>query len=252
LVDLAASARYATSAQQELPLTRVHEPLTGEWTRCADLLTELPGWAARVAGWVSDRYGEAPDRVVAGYQLSWYLSVPARTAALLFRTARRVPEIGPADLAIRFAGAVPVGVGLLSGRFACLPGDPGARLPEATVVPDAAALAGVLRRRYAAHAARFLDALAPDVRLGRHTLWATATDVLDGACWRTGQSLDEEDAGVIDAALVLPTALAPFTSASTLRLDSEGWTRRRDSCCFHYVLRDGMGTCATCPRLCAR
>jgi ferric iron reductase protein FhuF len=143
-------------------------------------------------------------------------------------------------------------VTLLSDRFACVAGDPGAHLAEATAVPDAARLAAVLRGRYAVHAARFLTALGPDVRLGGRTLWASATDVLDGACWRVGQSLGDEGAGAADAALVLPAALPPFTSASTLRRGEDGWTRRRDSCCFHYVLRDGMGTCATCPRLSAR
>src|SRR5262249_23939461 len=131
---------------------------------------------------------------------------------------------------------------------------------------DDTALAAVLRAAYAAHAAEFLDVLRATlgarIRFGRHTLWASATDALDGAFWRIGQYCGNERAGVANAALVLPaglppSALAPFTSGSTLRpvdgTDStNGWTRRRDSCCFHYVLRSGLGPCGTCPRLCDR
>lgn len=255
-VDLAGSVSAADAAQPELRL-RTGLP-DGDWVRCTDLLADLAGWAGRIAGWLTLEYGEAPDRVVAGYLLSWYLTVPAKVGALLFHTARRVPDIGPADLAVRFGETPrPDGVALLSDRFACLATDQGAALPAASPVPDDMTLAALLRERYATHATQFLTELTATVRglrLGRHTLWASATDALDGACWRAGQALGAERAGVADAALVLPSAAAPFTSASTLRPDSVGggWTRRRDSCCFHYLLRAGMGTCATCPRVCDR
>ncbi len=255
-VGLARSVHDADAAQADLRL-RLGLP-AGDWVRCADLLADLPDWAARIARWHTAEYGEAPDRVVAASLLSWYLTVPAKVGALLFHTARRVPDLGPDDLAVRFGDQpYPIGVALLSDRFACLAGDPGGALPEANAVPDDATLAAVLRERYATHVSRLLAELAAAVRglrLGRHTLWATATDALDGACWRVGQALGAEGAGVADAALVLPAVVPPFTSASTLRPDSVGggWTRRRDSCCFHYVLRAGMGTCATCPRVCDR
>jgi ferric iron reductase protein FhuF len=52
---------------------------------------------------------------------------------------------------------------------------------------------------------------------------------------------------------VLPAELTPFTSASTLVTTGEDqnalWTRRRESCCFHYALRNGQGECETCPRI---
>jgi FhuF-like iron-sulfur protein len=261
---LASTIRDATAAQPDLVLR--HGIPAGDrtaWTRCADLLTDgdrLAAWAERAARWLHAEYGEAPARVLAGYLVGWYLTVPAKTGALLLRTARRVPALGPADLAVRFAGGVPwpSAVAVLGAGFACLPGDPAAGSAAALVLPDERALAGVLRGRYTAHVRTFLRAFtavetpalgrhAP----GRHALWAWATDALDGACWRVGQSLRDEAGGVADATLVLPAAIAPLTSASTLRPDpaTGGWTRRRASCCFHYVLQRGMGSCATCPRV---
>jgi hypothetical protein len=274
--SLESAVAHAASAQQEVRLRyglpdiedETGEP-AGTWIRCADLISDpalLTGWTQRLTAWLDREYGEAPDRTVAGYLLSWYLTVPAQTGALLFHTTRRVPVLDPAAIAVRFGPGHPRPdtIALLDDRFACLPDDPAAASPAATVVADEAALAALLRDRYAAHARQYLDVVAAldaaptgPVRLGRHTLWASATDALDGAFWRIGQYCGNEDAGAANAALALPGVLAPFTSGSTLRpvqpdSTAGGWTRRRDSCCFHYVLRDGMGPCATCPRVCAR
>jgi hypothetical protein len=262
--DLARSVRLAAAAQQDVRLRHGLPTANSDsgWVRCADLLadpTAVTAWADRLTDWLHREYGEAPDRTVAGYLLSWYLTVPAQVGALLLHTARRVPGLGPTDLAVRFGAdhPRPAEIAVLGTEFACLADDPGVSRPDATPVADVATLAAVLRERYAAHAGQFLaalrTALGHRVRLGRHTLWASATDALDGALWRIGQYCGNEAAGVADAALVLPAALPPFTSASTLRTDSaDVWTRRRQSCCFHFVLRSGLGPCATCPRVCDR
>ncbi|KAA2262325.1 (2Fe-2S)-binding protein [Solihabitans fulvus] len=234
------------------------DPAEG-WVRCAELLDEperFDAWRKILGEWLLEEYGDAPERTTAGYVMGWYLSVPALLAALLFHTERRVPSLRPTDLAFLLpteGRPHPVGVALLADEFACLPDDPAGDCPEATVVGSEAALAALLRARYAAHAARFVAAYAPGVRLGRRMLWAQATDSLDGATWLAGQLHGDEGAGVADAAMLLPERLAPFTSASTLRSarDEDGgarWTRRRESCCFHYAI-PGTTACVTCPRV---
>ncbi len=228
------------------------------WIGCADFLA-TPGrfaqWRESLGAWLRDTYAESPDRTTAGYVMTWYLTIPGHVAALLFHHERRVPSLRPADLAFRLAEPRPhvAGVAVLSPRFACLPDDPAAGTPEATVVADERALAAVLRGRFTAHAARFVDAYEPGVRLGRRMLWAAATDVLDNSLWLAGRHGGDEGAGVLDAAVVLADGPAPLTSPSTLRLAPGGaaptrWTRRRESCCFHYLLAAGQGACQTCPR----
>jgi hypothetical protein len=258
--------RRANAAQREVSLRYGLPGVSADnrWVRCADLIDDpdrLTAWADRLTAWLLREYGEAPERTVAGYLLSWYLTVPAQVAALLFHTERRVPSIGPDSLAVRFGPdhPRPDAIAVLDPDFACLADDPAAGEPGTTVVPDDATLAALLRGRYAAHAVRYLEALertpAGRVRLGHRTLWGAATDSLDGAFWRIGQYCGDEAAAAANAMLTLPSVLPPFTTASTLRpLDSatDSWTRRRDSCCFHYVLKDGMGPCATCPRVCPR
>jgi hypothetical protein len=259
---LAGALRRADTAQDRL---HVRYGLPGKtsrtWWRCADVLADpdrFTEWGNGLAGWLTARYGEAPERVVSGYLLSWYLAVPGRLAALLFHTQRRVPSLRPEDLAFRMGveRPHPDGVAMLTSAltpaFACLPDDPAAGTAAATVVADEPALAALLRARYAGHAARFVAAFGPRVRFGRRTLWAAATDALDEALWSAGRYCGDEAAGVADATLVLAGAEHPFTAPSALRrstgADGGCWTRRRESCCFHYVLTRGQGPCETCPR----
>jgi FhuF 2Fe-2S C-terminal domain len=246
------------STLQEQATLRFGLPADGAgWVSCARLLAEPAGfdrWRAGLASWLTDQYGEAPDRTTAGYVMNWYMFVPGYLAALLFHHERRVPSLRPADLAFTVAAPRPhpESIAVLRPTFACLPDDPAAGTPEATVVADEQALAAVLRGRYIAHATRFVAAYGPTVRFGRHTLWAAATDALDSSLWYAGRYGGDEAAGVLDAGLVLAERFAPLTSASTLRTEDGEWTRRRESCCFHYLLDAGQGICATCPRLCPK
>lgn len=232
----------------------VRADLPAGWNTCAAALADpmfLPGWRATLADWLTRNHGGAPARTTAGYLLTWYLAVPAGIGAMLFHHERRVPSLRPRDLALRISAQRPHpdGVAVLGREFVCLPDDPAAGLPGTTVVPDDAALAAVLRGRYAEHARRFIDVFSAGVGFGRRTLWAAATDALDAALLHAGQLGDGQAAGATDAALVLPTAIAPFTSASTIEGDDSGWTRRRESCCFHYALPDRPPACETCPRI---
>ncbi len=253
-VDLAGSVAHASSQQVRSSL-RVDVP-DGEadWVNCGQLLSDTAGfatWRDSLANWLHERYGDAPERTTAGYVMTWYLGVPGYLAALLFHHERRVPSLRPEHLAFHTARPRPHpdSIAVLDTRFVCLPDDPAADSRDATVVPDERALAAVLRGRFTAHAARFVEAFAPTVRFGRHTLWAAATDALDDSMLLAGRYGGDESAGVLDASLILPERLGPLTSASTMRPDQGGWTRRRESCCFHYLLDQGKGPCSTCPRI---
>ncbi|QRP46609.1 (2Fe-2S)-binding protein [Amycolatopsis sp. FDAARGOS 1241] len=234
------------------------------WLRCSDLLDEperFGDWRDRLATWLVRNHGAAPERTAASYVMSWYLHVPAYVGALLLHHERRVPSLTPEQLAFGLGDdrPHPAGMAVLGEGFHCLPTDPGSARPEATVVADEHALAAVLRAQYVAHAARFVRAYAPGSRLGRRTLWAAATDALDNCLWwagRQGGTPDAEGAGVADAALVLDARYRPLTSASTLRVAVDesghrGWERRRESCCFSYLL-PGESECGECPRICSR
>lgn len=192
------------------------------WLRCDALLGDPPrfgDWHKLLADWLGRQYEEVPARTVAAWVMSWYLHVPAAAGALLFQHERRVPSLDPAGLAFKLSDdrPHPEGIAVFGTAFYCLPTDPGATLPEATVVADEHALAEVLRNGYLAHADRFVDAYKPLTRFGRRTLRAAAMDALESA----------------------------LTLAGTAAADV---TRRRESCCFSYLLAE-TPVCDDCPRL---
>jgi len=226
------------------------------WHRCDELLAGgFDAWHGELKSWLQHEHGHAPDRTAAGYLRSWYLQVPGFLGAVLFHHERRVPSLRPQDIAVQVATdgrPHPVGIALRAEEFACLPDDPAAGTPAATVVDSEQALAALLRARHAGHAARFAVSFKPPVHFGPHTLWGSATDALDLGLWNAGRFGGDEGAGVADAALVLPAALEPFTSASTLHTvcgddGHPAWTRRKETCCFHYLV--GESPCKTCPRV---
>ncbi|CAM3046262.1 (2Fe-2S)-binding protein [Saccharomonospora xinjiangensis] len=258
---LASSLARVAALQHELEL-RTDVPTAGDWWRCHDLLTDrtwFSRWHRRLADWLIEHHGAAPARTVSGYVLWWYLRLPAYVGALLLHHERRVPLLRPSELAFRISRdgrPDPVGVAVLGRSFYCLPLDPCAGRPEAVVVADERALAEMYRARFVAHAAAFVRAYRPLSPHGPRTLWAAATDAIDSCLWWAGVQGGDEGAGVADAALVLDARHEPLTSSSTLRRHtgengSAGWTRRRESCCFTYLL-PGSTECETCPRTCPR
>ncbi|UOZ08371.1 (2Fe-2S)-binding protein [Amycolatopsis sp. WQ 127309] len=260
--DGLASSLLRVSGLQERNELRRDVPVG--WIRCSELL-ETPAyfdeWRGLLGDWLLREHDAAPARTTASYVMTWYLHVPAYVGALLLHHERRVPSLKPGELAFRLADdrPHPDGMAVLGDDFYCLPTDPGSARSEATVVRDERTLAAVLRAHYLAHAAKFVQAYAPVSRLGRRMLWAAATDALENSLWwagRQGGTAEAEGAGVADAALVLDTVYPPLTSASTLRLQegADGhreWTRRRESCCFSYLL-PAESECDGCPRTCAR
>src|SRR6476469_4491939 len=97
-VSRAGSYQVKTHIRMGLP-----DDSTG-WVTCAELLSapeSFTMWRQELAGWLHDRYGEAPERTTAGYVMSWYLSVVADLSANKFNNERRVPSLRPEHLAFR-------------------------------------------------------------------------------------------------------------------------------------------------------
>ncbi|WP_425501103.1 (2Fe-2S)-binding protein [Prauserella isguenensis] len=249
---LAASLARVDAAQDRFTLTG---SASGPgWIRCSDLLDDpqwFAFWWARTAAWLRETYRDAPSRTALAYVMSWYLRIPAYAGAALLFHERRVPSLRPADLAVRLADhgrPSPEAIAVLGKGFGCLPFDPACADPQASVAADERELAGVLRGRYTAHAARFVRAYRGASPLGSRTLWSAATDALDDCLWWAGRDCGDEGGGVADATLVLGAAFAPLTSPSTLRTGDDGWARQRQSCCFTHLL-PGREECTGCPRL---
>lgn len=223
-------------------------PAEPGWVGCAAV--DVPAWERAVAAVHRRDHARSCPTAAAGHVLGWYAGLPGLVGGAFFRLARRVPLLHPDALALRrHADAWCDGVALLDTRFWCLPGDPGAAEPTATVVADEAALAAVLRAQVRGHADHFLARYRPGARLPRRALLGAFFDGLDTGLWVGG----DEAGAVADAAAVLPGGTAEFRDASTLHgvTDPAGrveLTRRSVSCCYWYRVDPAGEACSTCPR----
>ena len=228
------------------------------WTRCADVDAGfLAAWENRIEDYVARAYGRSHPMTVSGYALEWYAGLAGLLGGACFRQARRVPRLGRAALAFRChpEDEYPDSIALLDSRFWCLPNDPAADHPDATVVADDDALAAVLRAQVRSHADDFFRAYAGRARLPRRHKLGAFFDGLDTGVWYGG----DPEVGAADEVLrlgatVLPGATAEFGDQSSIHLltDRRGRThlsRRRVGCCYYFKVADDEQACSTCPRV---
>ncbi|EST37226.1 hypothetical protein N566_14175 [Streptomycetaceae bacterium MP113-05] len=197
-------------------------------------------------------YGrEARPDVIASFGLHRYAWPACLLVTLPWFLHRRVPRIPVGAVAFQRAlGRLAVNI----DDFTCLPGDPAAELPGATVVPDEEALRAEVRAAVADHLGPVLDGFRPRMRRGSRALWGMATDEITEGLWYLGHLLGEEQRALAEAGRLLPGRTAPYPGGASFRslTGPQGEalaTRDRASCCLFYTLRP-QDTCVTCPRTC--
>ncbi|MDT0380437.1 (2Fe-2S)-binding protein [Streptomyces sp. DSM 42041] len=225
------------------------------WVAAADLAgggPALDAFLAFDAEQVRRDYGqEARPDVIASFGLHRYAWPACLLVTLPWFLHRRVPRIPVGAVALqRTLGRLAVHI----EEFACLPGDPAARLPGAVVVPDEEALRAEVRAAVADHLGPVLDGFRPRMRRGSRALWGMATDEIAEGLWYLGHLLGEEDRALEEVGRLLPGGTRPYPGGASFReLTGPGGealtTRDRASCCLFYTLRP-QDTCVTCPRTC--
>lgn len=225
------------------------------WMRCVDVdRSYISEWETATEQRLVEEHGASHPMTAAGYVLSWYARMPGLIGGLCFGVCKRVPRLGPWDIAFtRQDNHAPGEYALLTEGFWCLEQDPDADHPDATVVDDAAQLAQILRSTVRAHADAFLRQYVPGTRLPRRHLLGAFFDGLDTGLWRAGREGVSYAQALTDAHLVLPGDVREFKDRSTLHtvvdsLQREHLTRRRLSCCYFYKLDSDREACLTCPR----
>lgn len=238
-------------------LTVAFQPASGDWLPCSAVDAEVVAeWEQRAAEVCVKYDGRSHPVTSASYALGWYADIAAGLGALCFQVDRRVPHLDRAAVAFRRHrdDHYPDGVALLDPRFWCLPDDPDATHPDATVVPDEEALAARLRAEVRSHADEFLSWYRPGARLPRRDLLGAFYDGLDVGFWLDGAEASPADLeeAVAAARLALPGRTGEFSQGSSLEVVTDGsvcrLARLRVSCCNYYRVSDVGEECASCPR----
>ena len=215
---------------------RIGWPESADWLAAAEIPDRLDELLALVAA----AYETRDSAVVGTFFLNAYARTVVGAALASLVTERRVPDVGPPNLAVRVGpDGIAREVALARSRVALLPDDPAAGHPEAVVVPDVAALRRWLRERYIAHVTVLVEPLHARTRRGPRALWATASDMCSSVLAILAQvelqptALDDEARAFLDHPPLLPTPAI-----------SGGW--RRLTCCLAYRL-PGYELCVSCP-----
>lgn len=226
---------WVTGAQLVRDRARLHALVDAELTHARGSLGLHPRRDV-AATWVFQHYLWA-----VGALLTWPMMLD-----------RRVPVLGPADVALRmpFAGAIEAVVD--PRAVDCLPGDPAGAEPGARVRDGVDALRAAVRETAHPHFEAVMEAFGPELRRGPWALWGMATDQLVSGLWYFGRLLGDEERGAAESQALLPGGTPPFAGGADVRHVSLGSgsipTRTRLSCCLLYTVAPDA-VCTTCPRL---
>ncbi|HEV2527016.1 MAG TPA: (2Fe-2S)-binding protein [Thermomicrobiales bacterium] len=171
--------------------------------------------------------------------------------------AGRLPDASPETTCYAFAEyGYPTSIEFRSSGFLCLPDDPDAAHPDATVVPDRAALIDAMRDSITSHVEPVLGVFrSRKARVGLATLRRTARECCMSALTDVAAGLgriDQLDADIAevfqrggsDNPLLLRTLpmLREYPTGSGVRKAGVEIT----TCCLRFRI-PGRGTCPACP-----
>lgn len=224
---------------------------TGEgdgWIAATELGAALPTILRRVgkdAG-TDDRRIQAALFV---WSYAWNVAAPPIACYLV---ERRVPDVGPGNVAIRIDGRGGVRArALRSARFAGLADGPASGRGALLLAGDPELLVW-LRERLEGHLALTVAAVRACSPLGRRAPWALAADACADAFLRVGKKLGRVQSACAEAEafLAAPEAGSRLRSrASFVTLEHAGRRETfllRSSCCLYYKVPQGE-YCVTCP-----
>lgn len=163
---------------------------------------------------------------------TYWLAMPA---VLGWAQARRVPDLTPDNVLVRFGAQRPlVTIGLRDPQLTVLPDDPLVGAPGVTVAHDEAQLLQALRETLRdTHLELLLARIRERVRLGTRTLWGSLASAVGYAAVR---GLDRTPAEMI---AVTDTILSTLGVADLVAVTPgpDGWpTVQRHTCCLAFSL----------------
>jgi len=179
---------------------------------------------------------------------AWGVGGPAIACHVL---SRRVPDISPENVAVRFDGGY-CEAALVRERFAVLPADPAAGHPGAVVVADEAVLLGWMRERLVAGVEPLLEGLRTFVRIGERAARSRVADLASRAFLMVAADTDDPMRHAADAETFVTAPGSPLRGTTMFFVVERGGERAtfltRGACCRAYR-RPGHGHCDSCPML---
>lgn len=203
---------------------------------------------------IGQKHATRDRTLIAGHFFGEYHWLPMAVSLACFLTAQRVPDIGSDTVVLRFNAddCWFDRIRLLTPRFACLPTDPDAGHPDATVLPDMAALRRHLRLQVEAHVAQLIETMRTRSTAGRRALWLQAADRFGSTIvWLTKEFGDAARCWVEIADLVQAPGSPLRGPTGVMTVEHAGRCEHflmPATCCLAYQVGEGI-KCNNCPLL---
>jgi hypothetical protein len=236
-------------------------PSADGWLHASDLLQHESAALQLCLARSVAQHPNASRRVSGSFFLGEYVWYVVGAAVGSYLAARRVPTLDAKQLALCYhtytwhegeesGEAERIAVRFLCGRFAALPDDPAADHPDATVLPDQAALHDHLRWQIETHLAPLIAAVSNTTRLGQRAQWALAADTLASLFLYLGEAHGNAEAARAEGLGLIKAPGSPLYNAQTgyVTLEYQGVCetfRQRGGCCLYYKIEPG-NNCTTC------
>lgn len=172
---------------------------------------------------------------------------------------RRVPALSHHDMQMKLDPTqVEVEtIAFVSGRFYALPTDPAAAHPDASIVPDTAALRDQLRQELESHLGWLIEQIGQALGTKPRGLWLDVADRCAGMLIWLMREIDPTTAPAaiqqeIEQLIHVPDSPLNHPKIGSFTLTCGSETRAfldRSSCCYWYRTEEAEGkVCTTCPR----
>jgi hypothetical protein len=202
-------------------------------------------------------YAAAPDdrHVYASLLINAYAwSLPAAAIAC-YLTEGRVPDLAPANVALRFGtpsedDESSFGIAFLSDRMAVLPDDVAAGSPDVVVLSDRVELRDWLRQSLEAHMTPLIDAVYRRTGFGRRGQWNLVADDCAALFLLVGEKIGTMEAACAEGLSFVSAPDSPMANSKTGYFtltsgDRCETFRKRGGCCLYYKMPAGRN-CSTC------
>lgn len=241
-------------------LQAVHGQPEGEGWRCpaTAFAPGSPALRAEIARVQANLRSSSPN--IVGCSLLQGLQWPLIHLAAACYGEGRVPDVEPEQVWLQYAttgkrAGEPTAIAVATGRFWALPDDPDATHPDATVVPDRAALRARLRELVSSHFAPMVALLCRELGCAERGLWLAVADGLAGTVFWLQQerepalspaALEAELDGLVRVAgsPLFTRQIGLFTLSYR---DRPSVHYDRATCCYWYKT-EGGDYCTTCPK----
>jgi hypothetical protein len=238
-------------------ITRLH----GDWFAATELIDDsqrLHESLHRIMRPYSleDREIAAKNRhIAASFLINSYAWALPAAAIGAYLSERRVPDLDPSNVALRFSEAAEeeeggLEIAFLSDRMAVLPDDPAAGQPDVIVVDESSQLREWMRLRLERHLQPIIEAIYGRTRFGRRAQWNLVADDCAALFLWVGQRIRDQQRSCAEGLAFVGAPDSPMRQSRTgyFTLEYAGHCetfRKRGGCCLYYKLSAGQN-CSTC------